>query len=195
VVDDTGSVIKQVDYDSFGNILTDTNPGFDLPFGFAGGMADPAHELVRFGARDYQPSAGRWTAKDPILFGGGAHLYGYVGNDPVNHADRTGLQTGLEIALVGSVVFLAGLLAAVLLGDRICALFHSQPEQPFDIQSAVESGSRYEPVTVSAADSTVNADGTISFEVDGQAVTGFVNLPVQRTIEVTGASESNIGEG
>jgi hypothetical protein len=50
-------------------------------------------------------------------------------------------------------------------------------------------------VTVSAADSTVNADGTISFEVDGQAVTGFVNLPVQRTIEVTGASESNIGEG
>jgi RHS repeat-associated protein len=57
-------------------------------------MADPDHELVRFGARDYQPSTGRWTAKDPILFGGGYHLYGYVDNDPMNWSDRDGLQSG-----------------------------------------------------------------------------------------------------
>jgi len=94
VVDDAGAVVKQVDYDSFGNVIADTNPGFDLPFGFAGGLADPDHELVRFGARDYQPSTGCWTAKDPILFGGGYHLYGYVGNDPMNWSDRDGLQSG-----------------------------------------------------------------------------------------------------
>jgi RHS repeat-associated protein len=81
-----------MDYDSFGNILNDTNPDFGLPFGFAGGMADPEHELIRFGERDYQPSAGRWTAKDPILFLGGLNLYRYAGNDPVNRADRAGLQ-------------------------------------------------------------------------------------------------------
>jgi len=41
--------------------------------------------LVRFGARDYDPSVGRWTSKDPILFDGGqANLYVYVNNDPVN---------------------------------------------------------------------------------------------------------------
>ena len=35
--------------------------------------------LVRFGARDYDPTIGRWTAKDPIDFAGGdTNLYGYV---------------------------------------------------------------------------------------------------------------------
>jgi len=49
--------------------------------------------LVRFGARDYNPDTGRWTAKDPILFAGGdANLYGYVQNDPVNWRDPWGLR-------------------------------------------------------------------------------------------------------
>jgi uncharacterized protein RhaS with RHS repeats len=49
---------------------------------------------VRFGFRDYDPDVGRWTAKDPILFAGGAtDLYGYVQNDPVNLIDPLGLWT------------------------------------------------------------------------------------------------------
>ena len=91
ILDADGAVIKRLDYDAYGNILVDTNPAFDLPFGFAGGLRDAAHELIRFGARDYQPSTGRWTAKDPILFAGGWHLYAYVGNDPVNGTDGLGL--------------------------------------------------------------------------------------------------------
>jgi uncharacterized protein RhaS with RHS repeats len=48
---------------------------------------------VRFGARDYDPETGRWTAKDPIGFAGGdTNLYGYVANDPVNWVDPLGLQ-------------------------------------------------------------------------------------------------------
>ena len=40
----------------------------------------------------YDPSVGRWTAKDPILFEGGqVKLYVYVGNDPVNGIDPEGL--------------------------------------------------------------------------------------------------------
>ncbi len=47
---------------------------------------------MRFGARDYDPETGRWTAKDPIGFGGGdANLYGYVEGDPVNLVDPSGL--------------------------------------------------------------------------------------------------------
>jgi len=40
-----------MDYDEFGNVLLDTNPGFQ-PFGFAGGLSDQRTGLVRFGARD-----------------------------------------------------------------------------------------------------------------------------------------------
>jgi RHS repeat-associated protein len=92
VVDAAGAVVKRVDYDAFGNIILDSAPGFDLPFGFAGGMADPDYELIRFGARDYLPGAGRWTAKDPALFDGGVARYRYCGNNPVGAVDRSGLQ-------------------------------------------------------------------------------------------------------
>jgi RHS repeat-associated protein len=87
----TGAIAEQMNYDEFGNVLLDSEAGFQ-PFGFAGGLKDPDTGFVRFGARDYNPAVGRWTAKDPILFGGGdSNLYGYVLNDPVNFADRVGL--------------------------------------------------------------------------------------------------------
>lgn len=87
-----GSVAQQLDYDEFGNVLTDTNPGFQ-PFGFAAGLNDLDTGLARFGARDYDAETARWTAKDPILFGGGnTNLYGYVLNDPINRIDPTGLE-------------------------------------------------------------------------------------------------------
>jgi RHS repeat-associated protein len=88
----TGQIAQRMDYDEFGNVINDTNPGFQ-PFGFAGGLYDRDTKLLRFGARDYEPSTGRWTAKDPILFlGGNSNLYGYVLNDPVNLFDPSGLQ-------------------------------------------------------------------------------------------------------
>ncbi len=88
---DTGVVVQKMDYDTFGNVLFDSNPGFQ-PFGFAGGLYDVDTKLVRFGARDYDAQVGRWTAKDPILFAGGdSNLYGYVLNDPVNWVDVNGL--------------------------------------------------------------------------------------------------------
>ena len=93
VVDTTdGSVVQRMDYDAFGNVLQDTNPGFQ-PFGYTGGLYDPATELVRFGARDYDPRSGRWTAKDPIGFNSGdGNLYRYVAGDPVNLVDPSGLS-------------------------------------------------------------------------------------------------------
>jgi RHS repeat-associated protein len=92
ITDSTGAIVKTLEYDAFGNIVTDSNPTFDLPIGYAGGLADPATGLVHFGARDYDPAAGRWTARDPALFGGGqGNLFVYVGNDPINDRDPSGL--------------------------------------------------------------------------------------------------------
>jgi RHS repeat-associated protein len=92
VMDVTGAVVKEVLYDSFGNIIYDSNPSFMVPFGFAGGLHDRDTGLVRFGLRDYDPTIGRWTAKDPIDFAGGdVNLFNYVLNNPVNWIDPSGL--------------------------------------------------------------------------------------------------------
>jgi RHS repeat-associated protein len=88
----SGTIAQQIAYDEFGVETQNSNPGFQ-PFGFAGGLADAQTGLVRFGARDYQPGAGRWTAKDPSLFRGGLlSLYEYAAGDPVNAVDLEGLR-------------------------------------------------------------------------------------------------------
>ncbi|QKT04928.1 RHS repeat-associated core domain-containing protein [Ectothiorhodospiraceae bacterium 2226] len=93
ITDAQGDVVKTLDYDAYGNVLHDSNPGFRLPFGFAGGLYDTDTGLIRFGYRDFDPDTGRWTARDPIGFAGGdTNLYGYVLGDPVNLIDPDGLQ-------------------------------------------------------------------------------------------------------
>jgi RHS repeat-associated protein len=87
----TGAVAQRIDYDEFGNVVQDTNPGFQ-PFGFAGGIYDNDTGLTRFGARDFDAQVGRWTAKDPIKFyGDSTNFYDYIVSDPVNKTDMFGL--------------------------------------------------------------------------------------------------------
>jgi RHS repeat-associated protein len=110
-----------MDYDEFGNVLADSNPGFQ-PFGFAGGLWDRQVELVRFGARDYDPTTGRWTALDPLLFAGGqTNLYGYVGNDPVNVKDPSGQMINIITGGLGAVGGALGSIAGQLISKgSIC---------------------------------------------------------------------------
>ena len=91
----TGAIAQRLDYDPYGRVLTDTAPGFQ-PFGFAGGLYDAATGLTHFGERDYDADAGRFTAKDPVLFTSGeTNLYAYVFGDPINRIDPEG--TGNKI--------------------------------------------------------------------------------------------------
>jgi RHS repeat-associated protein len=103
----TGAIAQQVEYDEFGQVLSDSAKGFQ-PFGYAGGLYDADTGLVRFGARDYDGETGRWLAKDPILFAGGdTNLYAYVANDPINHIDPAGLivqNPAMSSALGGGVL-------------------------------------------------------------------------------------------
>jgi RHS repeat-associated protein len=106
----TGAVVEQITYDVWGNITSDTNPGFQ-PFGFAGGLYDADTGLVHFGARDYDPTIGRWTTRDPLGFAGGdTNLYGYVLQDPINGIDSLGLewQASLGFGVSGAFVFFGG---------------------------------------------------------------------------------------
>jgi RHS repeat-associated protein len=106
VIDSTdGNIVQRIDYDEFGNITNDTNPGFQ-PFGFAGGIYDQHTALTRFGARDYDAETGRWTTKDPIRFqGGDPNLYGYALGDPINLLDTDGrFVLNVLSAIVGATL-------------------------------------------------------------------------------------------
>lgn len=108
-----GTVVQRLDYDEFGMVLADSNPGFQ-PLTFAGGIGDSDSGLVRFGARDYDSSTGRWTAKDPTRFSGGLNLFGYSLNDPVNFVDREGEVPLLALAAIPFAGAAAGLASQVI---------------------------------------------------------------------------------
>ena len=107
----TGQVMQALRYSPWGRVIGDTDPGFQ-PFGYAGGLYDRDTGLVHFGARDYDPYTGRWTAKDPILFKGGeTSLYGYAGDDPVNFIDPSGLYCWNEATILAIAGAAGGALA------------------------------------------------------------------------------------
>ena len=124
-----GVVAQITEYDDFG--ATTQSAGADVPnflndfqpFGFAGGMYDADTGLVRFGARDYDPEVGRWTSKDPLLFGGAqANLYVYAGNDPVNRIDSNGECVQIAAgAVIGAAINLVAYVALTSTSDTTWA--------------------------------------------------------------------------
>lgn len=93
VTDATGAIVKQIERDTFGRLISDSAPGFFLPIGFAGGLEDPTTGLVRLGARDYDPMTGRFTSRDPVLYANEelSH-YAYAQNAPSSQRDPGGLK-------------------------------------------------------------------------------------------------------
>jgi RHS repeat-associated protein len=87
----TGAIAQRMDFDEWGIVTTDRNPGWQ-PFGFGGGMLDTYSLLHRFGARDYGASSGRWVTRDHVGFAlGTGNQYSYVEEDPANFVDKIGL--------------------------------------------------------------------------------------------------------
>jgi len=133
----TGEIVQRIDYDVWGNISQDSNPGFQ-PFGFAGGIYDNDTQLSRFGARDYDAWSGRWTNKDPIRFGGGdANLYGYVLSDPVNFIDPDGLVAAVLPLLPAVADVISGALIGTGLYGGFCAVTGMCSENSSDSGSVV----------------------------------------------------------
>ena len=60
-------------------------------FGYTGQVRLPALGLYYYRARMYDPRLGRFLQPDPIGYGDGMNMYAYVGGDPVNRRDPSGL--------------------------------------------------------------------------------------------------------
>lgn len=73
---------------------------------FVGGTKDPTG-LVHLGARDYDPSTGRFVSVDPIAdFSDAQQIngYAYSNNNPVTFADPDGKFFGALIALIRAII-------------------------------------------------------------------------------------------
>ena len=85
-----GAQVGSYTYDAFGNIVAQTgNAANDNPYRFS--TKEQIGGLYSYGYRFYSPGLGRFINRDPIGVAGGANLYGFVGNNPINMVDGYGL--------------------------------------------------------------------------------------------------------
>jgi RHS repeat-associated protein len=92
IVSTSGSELDHIVYDSFGNIVTETNATNGDRFKFAGMQYDATIGQYFDHARWYGAGAGRFMGLDPMGFAAGdANLYPYVFNVPTSATDPSGL--------------------------------------------------------------------------------------------------------
>ncbi|MFQ5993428.1 MAG: RHS repeat domain-containing protein, partial [Nitrospiraceae bacterium] len=88
LTDNAGTPVLSYTYDSFGQLVAQTGT-LSNPYTYSGREFDPETGLYYYRARHYMPSTARFIQTD-LLFG--LNRYSYVGNNPINFTDPTGLQ-------------------------------------------------------------------------------------------------------
>ena len=112
--DDTdtyASIVERYEYSAFGETTvcdgsgtprTPNQSAYGNSYMFTGRRYDPEtatatqHGLYYYRARIYSPDLGRFLQPDPIGYSDGMNMYAYVGNNPLNFIDPSGLLTFKE---------------------------------------------------------------------------------------------------
>ena len=89
LTNNAGAQVGSYTYDAFGNtVATSGTSASENPYRFS--TKEQIGGLYSYGLRFYSPGLGRWINRDPIGEAGGANLYGFVGNNPINSIDAYG---------------------------------------------------------------------------------------------------------
>ncbi|WP_410626763.1 RHS repeat-associated core domain-containing protein [Amycolatopsis sp. cmx-8-4] len=105
LIDSSGAVTASYTYDPAGKQLTASGAASAAnPVRYAQGLLDETTGWLKHGVRWHDPTTGNWTALDPIslvLEPDMASRYAYVGGNPVNRIDPTGLKADTSKACLG----------------------------------------------------------------------------------------------
>ena len=147
MVDADGQIINSIDYDSFGNILSESDSAAGDRFKFTGREWEEDAGVYYYRARHYDPANGRFLTEDSFgLAAGDANFYRYVANAPTEFIDPSG-----HVAVAEYAVMLA-FNVAVLFGDIGCVTGNS-------IRWSIAGGIPFTDIGGEAISGNVTADG------------------------------------
>jgi RHS repeat-associated protein len=94
LVNNDGELINHLTYDSFGNVISETDDTIDTRYLYTGRELDEEIGLQYNRARYYAPELGRFIGEDPIGFEAeDSNLHRYVENNPLFATDPFGLES------------------------------------------------------------------------------------------------------
>ncbi|HNS81346.1 MAG TPA: RHS repeat-associated core domain-containing protein [Kiritimatiellia bacterium] len=113
MTDESQAPVKTYAYDAFGRIRSETGELVMNRWTYTGREAlGDSEGLYYYRWRVMDPNTGRFTSEDPLGFVDGPNRYGYVGNDPVNYLDPSGL-----LLITGG-----GQISDACVGPAVCAI-------------------------------------------------------------------------
>lgn len=107
MADERGSIILETNHSASWHTIRKFGP-YGEPsssnksrFGYTGQIFLKGARIYHYKARAYEAEIGRFLQTDPIGYGDGLNTYAYVGGDPNNYSDPTGLFGTLTCKTVG----------------------------------------------------------------------------------------------
>jgi len=100
IISASGLNVAHYEYDPFGNKTASSGSYSSQPYQWSSKEFHAPSGMVYYLYRFYSPQLGRWINRDPIEEAGGINLYGFVGNDGVNHVDILGLVTDVDMEVL-----------------------------------------------------------------------------------------------